>query len=269
MQPPWSSTGAVPYQEPRVSATVSELEHHLDELLEPDRFRDHCANGLQVEGGPTVDRIATAATASLAACHAAREAGAGALLVHHGIIWGGAARIHGVLRNRLAVLLASGCNLLAYHLPLDAHPSLGNNALALARLGARREGAFAEHGGTAIGYHGCFAEPIDLADLRQRCEQLFDHPALHCPGGPDRIERIGVVTGGGAGDLGAAAAAGCHALITGEASEPAWHEARELGCHLLACGHYATEDLAIHELGARLAETFQLAHVAIAGDNPI
>ncbi|MFW5750075.1 MAG: Nif3-like dinuclear metal center hexameric protein [Planctomycetota bacterium] len=252
-----------------MSVTVRELEHHLDELLEPGRFRDHCANGLQVEGDAEVERIATAATASLAACRAAREAGATALLVHHGVIWGGAGRITGVLRKRLSVLLGSGCNLLAYHLPLDAHPSLGNNALALARLGAQREEAFAEHGGTAIGYHGCFDAPITIDELIQRCERLFDHPVCHCPADPDRIARIGVVTGGGAGDLGAAAAAGCQALITGEPSEPAWHEARELGCHLLACGHYATENLAIHELGARLAETFQLGHLAITGDNPI
>jgi dinuclear metal center YbgI/SA1388 family protein len=245
------------------------LEHHLDELLEAAGFHDYADNGLQVEGRSHINTIATAASASLAACRAAVIAGADALLVHHGTIWSGLTSIRGMIRQRLACLLPADCNLFAYHLPLDAHPELGNNAVALRLLQIEATGRFADHRGRAIGAIGSPSQPIAIETLVQRCQGTFDHPVVHCPGGPDTIARLGVVTGGGDSYLAEAATAHLDALVTGEASERCWHEAAELGIHLLACGHHATECIAIHELGARLATTFQLTHIPVHEDNPL
>lgn len=239
---------------------------HLDGLLEPQRFRDYGPNGLQVEGAAEIHCLATAATASLAACQAAANAGAQALLVHHGLFWGGETRVVGPLAKRLRVLLGSDISLIAYHLPLDAHPEVGNNALALRRLGCSDEGVFGEKD---LGRKGRLAEPLPIAAVIARCGEAFSHPVLHCPGGPALVRTIGVVTGGGQGWLTSASAAGCDAFITGEASEQSWHEAAELGCHLLACGHHASENIAVHALGAGLATRFGLRHATIMGDNPL
>ena len=243
-----------------------DLIAHLDRLLEPGRFRDYGPNGLQVEGEDEIRCLATAATASLAACQAAVAAGAQALLVHHGLFWGGETRVVGPLAGRLRVLLGGGVSLIAYHLPLDAHPEVGNNAVALRRLGCADVGVF---GDKDLGRKGRLAEPLPIAAVIARCADAFIHPVLHCPGGPAVVQTVGVVTGGGQGWLTSASAAGCDVFITGEASEQSWHEAAELGCHLLACGHHATENHAVHELGAGLAARFGLRHVAIQGDNPI
>jgi dinuclear metal center YbgI/SA1388 family protein len=249
--------------------TRAALTADLDRLLESPRFRDYGPNGLQVEGRAEVRRLATAATASLAACRAAAAAGADALLVHHGLLWGRCEPITGPLRARLAVLLQADMSLLAYHLPLDAHAEHGNNAVALARLGAVPGGAFAEHKGMLIGRLGNLPVAEDPTAFSARLQTAFAHPVLHCPGASPRIQRIGVVTGGGQGHLLEAAAAGCDALVAGEASEQSWHEAAESGCHLFACGHHATEDLAVHALGALLAERHGLAHVPLHLPNPV
>jgi len=245
------------------------LTADLDRLLDAARFRDYGPNGLQVEGRLEIRRLATAATASLAACRAAAHAGADALLVHHGLLWGRCEPIAGPLRARLGVLLGADISLLAYHLPLDAHPDVGNNAVALARLGATAEGDFAEHRGTLIGRLGILPEPEDPVAFIHRLAAVFQHPVLHCPGASPVIRRIAVVTGGGQGHLLEAAAAGCDALITGEASEQSWHEAAETGCHLFACGHHATEDVAVHALGAQVAERHGLIHLPIHLPNPV
>jgi len=245
------------------------LTADLDRLLEAARFRDYGPNGLQVEGRPEIRRLATSATASLAACRAAALAGADALLVHHGLLWGRCEPITGPLRARLGVLLRAEMSLLAYHLPLDAHPELGNNAVALGRLGAVAEGAFAEHRGALIGRLGTLPATEDPLAFGRRLEVVFQHPVLHCPGSSSAIRRIGVVTGGGQGHLLEAAAAGCDALVTGEASEQSWHEAAESGCHLFACGHHATEDLAVHALGALVGERHGLIHLPLHLPNPV
>lgn len=244
----------------------ADLIAHLDRLLEPGRYRDYGPNGLQVEGADEIACLATAATASLAACQAAVAAGAQALLVHHGLFWGGETRVVGPLARRLGTLLGGGTSLIAYHLPLDAHPEVGNNAVALRLLGCADAGVFGEKD---LGRKGLLAEALPIAALVARCAEAFAHPVLHCPGGPATVRTIGVVTGGGQGWLTAASAAGCDAFVTGEASEQSWHEAAELGCHLLACGHHATENHAVHRLGGDLAGRFGLRHVPIPGDNPI
>lgn len=254
-----------------MSIAIDRLVHYLDGTLAAERFQDHGPNGLQVAGAATITSLATACTASLANCRAAVERDCGALLVHHGLFWGrGPITVTGILKPRLACLLRTDCNLLAYHLPLDGHPQLGNNAVGLRRLGLSLDHAtgFATSPGAAIGLW-TDTDPLEPIDLAERCRQAFDHPVIHCPGGPDQIRRIGMISGGGQSFLTEAAAIGLDALVTGETSEQTWHEARELGCHVFACGHHATECLAVHELGAALALRFDLQHHPLPEDNPL
>lgn len=246
-----------------------ELIRHLDALLDPRRIRDYGPNGLQVEGRAEIRSIATATSASLATCREAASQGADALLVHHGLFWGKESRITGILRQRLAHLLAADINLIAYHLPLDAHATLGNNVVLLHALGATVEAPFAEHHGLDIGWIGTLAQPMAADAFAAHLAGVFQHPVVHCPGDGRVMRRIGAVSGGGQSHLMDAARAGCDALVTGEVSEQNWHEAAESGCHLFACGHHATERLAIHHLGARLAQEFALRHQVIDLANPI
>jgi dinuclear metal center YbgI/SA1388 family protein len=248
---------------------LTDLVRHIDALLDPGTMRDYGPNGLQVEGRPEVRRLATACSASLAACRAAAERGCDALLVHHGVLWGERQRITGVLRGRLEVLLAAHCSLIAYHLPLDAHGELGNNAVLLELLGARRAAAFAEHHGTRIGWIGELEAPEPAAAFRARLERVFARPVLHCPGDGRAVRRIGAVSGGGGSHLQDAARAGCDCLVTGELGEPQWHEAAETGCHAFACGHHATEAVAVRRLGDRLARESGLEHLALEEGAPL
>jgi dinuclear metal center YbgI/SA1388 family protein len=245
------------------------LAQHLDHLFDVGRFRDYCHNGIQVGNSGRCQRIATATTASQLMIDQAVAAEADALLVHHGLIWGKLLQVTGIIRNRLAALLAADCALLAYHLPLDAHRTIGNNAVVLEALGVGEWLPFAEHQGQAIGWCADLYTPICVEGLRARCQKLFKHPVQLCPGIGDRIERVGVVTGGGQSHLLDAAAVGCQAFITGEASEQSWHEAMESGCHMLACGHHASEAIAVHRLGQQLAAEFGLEHIVLRQDNPI
>lgn len=246
------------------------LVNQLDELLLSARFRDYCPNGLQVEGAPDIHLLATACSASKAAIEAAVAAGAQALLVHHGILWNKAPLpVRGMLKGRLAPLLAADCSLIAYHLPLDAHPEHGNNAVLLQGLGYPQGQPFGDYMGQPIGLFADLPTAIDISTLSQRLAELVGHQVIHCPGNASSIRRIGVVTGGGQSLLIDAAAAGCDVLITGEASEQTWHEAQESGCHCLAAGHHATESMAVHRLGQQLAAQHGIQHLAIDLPNPI
>jgi len=245
----------------------ADLLTHLERLLEPSRFRDYAPNGLQVEGQTDITVLATAATASLATCRAAVAVGAQALLVHHGLFWGaGDTRIIGPLAQRLRTILAADLNLIGYHLPLDAHPQIGNNATALALLGCSNDGAF---GDKDLGRWGRLSEPLTPSAFAIRCSSVFAHAVVHCPGSAHIIRSVAVVTGAGQSFLSAAKLVGCDAFISGEASEQTWHEAAEYGIHAFACGHHATENIAIHRLGSQLATQFGLRHVPISGDNPL
>lgn len=214
-------------------------------------------------------RLASATTASLAVCERAREAGADALLVHHGIYWGSDPRLVGIRLPRVRALLAADCSLLAYHLPLDAHPEFGNARVLLDRLGARDGAGFGGYRGNFVGRSGSLSQPLDAEGLSALLEATLDHRAVHCPGGPEAIVRVAVVTGSGYQFLEEAAASGHHALITGEVSEQSWHEAAEYGIHCFACGHHATECTAVHRLAAHLAAEFGLEHVPIEERNPL
>lgn len=237
----------------------------LDALLQPERFKDYCPNGLQVEGQRQVRKIVSGVTASLALIEEAIAAEADTLLVHHGLFWRGQdGRVVGWMRQRLALLLAHNINLFAYHLPLDAHPELGNNAQLGQRLGIQPSQRF---GDQELGWMGT-AEFPSAAALAERVESVLGRSAVVVPGKPVALRRIAWCTGGAQSYFEAAIAAGADAFITGEISEPQAHLARETGVAYLACGHHATERYGVQALGAHVAAQFGLQHIFIDIDNP-
>ncbi len=243
-----------------------ELTSYLDEYLRAASFDDYCPNGLQVEGRWEIRRLACAVTASLHVVKAAIEQGADALLVHHGYFWKGeAAPVTGIKRRRLAALLGADLNLIAYHLPLDAHPEVGNNAVWGARMGWTLEGRF---GDMALGCLGTPGEADTGERLRERLQSVLERSPLWIPG--DRpIRRVAWCSGGAPGWFPAAIEAGADAYVTGEASEACYHLARESGVHFFAAGHHATERFGVQALGRRLAEEFALEWVFIDEPNPV
>lgn len=243
------------------------LEGHLAGLLGVDRFKDYGPNGLQVEGRATVRRLVSGVTASLAFIEAAIADGADALLVHHGLFWRGQdGRVTGWMRQRLGRLLAADVSLYAYHLPLDAHAELGNNAQLGARLGLRADARFGEQ---ELGFIGAApAGTADAAALAVRAAAALGRTPVLLPGDGRPLHRVAWCTGGAQGHFEAAIAAGADAFITGELSEPQAHIARETGVAFLACGHHATERYGVQALGEHLARQFGIAHRFIEIDNP-
>ncbi len=248
-------------------AQRGEIESHLAALLAVDRFKDYGPNGLQVEGRAEVRSLVSGVTASLALIEAAVAAQADAILVHHGLFWRGQdGRVTGWMRQRLAPLLAHGINLYAYHLPLDAHAELGNNAQLGQRLGLAASGRFGEQ---ELGFIGpAAAGAADAAALAALTEQALGRAPLLLPGDGRPLRRVAWCTGGAQGYFEAAIAAGADAFLTGEISEPQAHIARETGVAFLACGHHATERYGALAVGEHLAATFGLAHRFIDIDNP-
>ena len=244
-----------------------ELENYLNQYLEVARFRDYCPNGLQVEGRAEIQSIVTGVTASLELLNAARARGADAVFVHHGYFWRGEEpRVTGTRRARLALLLAHEINLFAYHLPLDAHAGVGNNA-ALARvLGLPVAGRFCEQD---VAMHGAFEAPLALAALTQRVHERLGRAPLVI-GRTDRmVRRIAWCTGAAQGYLEDAVRLGVDAYISGEISEQTVHLARESDVAFIAAGHHATERYGIRALGEHLAAQFGLAHTFIDLENPV
>lgn len=239
-----------------------------DGLLQPERFKDYCPNGLQVEGRPQVQSIASGVTASLALIQAAIEAGADTLLVHHGLFWRNqTGTVTGWLKSRLALLLQHDINLLAYHLPLDAHPALGNNAQLATHLGFRVDGRFGEQGLGFVGQPQVSCESGQaLAQLLQ--SRLGKLPVSVVPDAKRPVRRIAWCTGGAQNLFEEAIAQGVDAFITGEISEPQAHLAHETGVSFFACGHHATERYGAPALGAHVAEQLGVKHVFIDIDNP-
>ena len=237
-------------------------------LLQPERFKDYCPNGLQVEGRLQVQSVASGVTASLAFIQSAIDAGADTLLVHHGLFWRNqSGAVTGWLKQRLALLLQHDINLLAYHLPLDAHPALGNNAQLAAHLGFQVDSTFGEQG---IGFVG--RPHIDLENgqaLSQLLQsRLGKQPVAVVPDAKRPVRRIAWCTGGAQHLFEEAMAHGIDAFITGEISEPQAHLAHETGVSFFACGHHATERYGAPALGSHLAEQLGIQHVFIDIDNP-
>ncbi|OSZ74345.1 Nif3-like dinuclear metal center hexameric protein [Hydrogenophaga sp. IBVHS1] len=252
---------------PTVSRT--DLTHALDQLLQPASFKDYGPNGLQVEGREAVGTLVSGVTASRALIEAAIEQGADAILVHHGLFWRGQdGRVTGWMKQRLSLLLAHEVNLFAYHLPLDAHPELGNNAQLALRLGVDIfPDARGRFGDQSLGFLG--------EREASSASQLADHVAkqlgraVTLVAEPDRpIRRVALCTGGAQGYFESAIAAGADVFITGEISEPQAHYARESGVAYIACGHHASERYGAPAVGAHVAAQLGLSHVFIDIDNP-
>jgi dinuclear metal center YbgI/SA1388 family protein len=246
---------------------LDELDHYTRQLLDTSRFRDYCPNGLQVEGRAEVCKIVTGVTASLALLQSAVEEGADAVLVHHGYFWKGEeAPIVGVKYRRIKLLLDHGISLFAFHLPLDAHPELGNNAQLGRRLGFEVETWLGEQDLMAVGR---LVTPVSLADLELRVARALGRPPLVVGDGNKPIRRIAWCSGGAQGYFETAARQDIDAYLTGEASEQNVHFARESGIAFISAGHHATERYGIQALGEHLAAQFGLAHRFIDIPNPV
>ncbi len=254
-------------------ASRAELLSAFDQLLEPARFKDFGPNGLQVEGKGEVRKIVSGVTASLALIEAAVASGADAIFVHHGLFWRGQdGRVTGWMKQRLALLLAHDINLFAYHLPLDAHPVLGNNAQLALQLGLRaydgEAGRFGEQG------LGCLGGKLDggsyssAQSLAESLEKVLKRPVVSVDGLNAAIKNIAWCSGGAQGYFEEAIAAGADAFITGEISEPQAHYAREMGVAYIACGHHASERYGAPAVAAHVAAQWGLAHEFIDIDNP-
>jgi dinuclear metal center YbgI/SA1388 family protein len=252
-------------------AKRDEILGYCDDILECASFEDYGPNGLQVPGREEVTSVATGVSANLETLERGVEGGADLLITHHGLLWGDEVTPISVpMAARLRALLCSEVSLAAYHLPLDAHPEIGNNALLRDALGLEADDRpFGQAKGSAVGLIGRASEPLDIAELRQRLADAVGREPLVFDSGPDRISSVGIVTGAGGFALHEAGPLGLDALVTGEPSEPVMGEAREYGVHFLAGGHYATETLGIRRLGELIADRFSVEHRFIDVPNPI
>jgi dinuclear metal center YbgI/SA1388 family protein len=256
-----------------VPTPVADIIAELDAVLQPQRYHDYCPNGLQVPGPAEISTIATGVSASAELFELAATERAGLLLVHHGLFWGPGppGPIDAQLKRRLELLFDANIALAAYHLPLDAHPRLGNNALIARALGAERlDTPFALHHGEPI---GCLArlpgDGLPAEELIARVRALTEREPLVFDAGPSHVRTLAIVSGAGADYLTAAASAGADALLTGEPAERVMTQARELGLHFIAAGHYATETFGVRALGEHLAERFDLRHAFLDVPNPV
>jgi dinuclear metal center YbgI/SA1388 family protein len=238
----------------------------LDALLEPGAFSDYGPNGLQVPGAPEVTRVVTGVSATRALIERAVALEAQLVLVHHGLFWSfhppGISRI---VAERLRPLFKHDIGLAAYHLPLDAHPAVGNNALLAERLGCERHVPFA-----GVGRLGTFpGDGVPAAELFARVADVCSRTPLVFDGGPDNVRTIGLVSGSAAKSLPEAIALGCDAFLTGEPAEHVMADSQEAGVHFIAAGHYATETFGVKALGEELAERFGVRHVYVDVPNPV
>lgn len=245
--------------------------NHLDQLLEPAQFSDFAPNGLQVPGPAEVRTVVTGVSASAQLFERAAGHGADLILVHHGLFWDGAPlALTPAGKRRLQLLFEHDMALAAYHLPLDGHPQVGNNALLAEGLGCIEREPFAFHKGSAIGVRARFeGDGIAPQELVERVRALTDRVPLAFLDGPPLVRTIGIVSGGGADYLGDAVVAGLDAFLTGEPAERVMTQAREEGIHFIAAGHYATETFGVRRLGELLVERFAIEHVFVDVPNPI
>src|SRR5215218_2471431 len=251
-------------------AQLSDIIAYLDELLEAPDFPDYGPNGLQVPGAEDVTMLATGVSAHRELFERAAEAGAQLVIAHHGLFWDFHPRsLSPAMKQRLRVLFERDIALAAYHLPLDAHPEVGNNALICAALGLERAEPFGEHRGQAVGFVGRSAEGIAFGELRRRCAEAFGQDPFVWDAGPDTVHTMGIVSGAAASSFGEAIAKGLDAFLTGEPAEHVMADARESGTHFIAAGHYATETFGVRRLGELLAERFGLEHRFVEAPNPI
>jgi dinuclear metal center YbgI/SA1388 family protein len=250
---------------------TSEIVAELDRLLEPARFDDYAINGLQVPGADSVSTVATGVSAHAELFELAATERTDLLLVHHGLFWGTQLfAIDVPLKRRLQLLFDAGIALAAYHLPLDAHPDLGNNAALARALGAIELAPFALHRGERIGIVGTLpGEGVPAHELFERVRESTAREPLVFDAGPERVRTVAVVSGAGADYVGEAVAAGADAFITGEPAERVMADARERHVHFIAAGHYATETFGVRNLGELVAQRFGVRHVFLDVPNPV
>jgi dinuclear metal center YbgI/SA1388 family protein len=246
--------------------TRDEIVAWADEYLDLGSYPDYGPMGLQVAGAEEVRKIVCGVSASRELFERAGEAEAQMVLVHHGLFWERDTRVIGpVMRERLRALFDTDLSLVAYHLALDAHPEVGNNALLCEELGVERERRFAD----GWGFGGRLREPVPVSTLAERVQERLGRMPLVFSYGPELVERVAVCSGGAARYLAQAAAEGYDCFVTGEADEPTKHAAKEARVHFVAGGHYATETLGVRALSARLAERFELAWDFVDLPNPV
>ena len=239
------------------------LVTYLDDYLGCRGTADYSVNGLQVEGSDDVTQLAFAVDACQETIERALAAGAQMLIVHHGLFWGKVVRIVGPHRRRVQALLNGRCSLYAAHLPLDRHPEVGNNAQLARQLGLTVTGGLGEAFGLPVGVVAAAPPHLTCAALVARLTASLGGAPLVLPGGPALVARVGIISGGAAGDIAAAAAAGCDTYITGETSHSAYHNAAEYGINVIYAGHYATETVGLKALAAHLTAQLNLPSIFI------
>ncbi len=246
---------------------LKQLCEFCDEYLNVGEFRDYCPNGLQVEANPRVENIVCGVTASQALIEAAIEQGADTLIVHHGYFWKGEAQpVTGIKGRRIGSLIKNDINLLAFHLPLDVHPEVGNNVQLARVLKWDITDSFGEQG---LVFEGMLPQAQTLAEVSQHIETSLATRALAIDGGDHSITRIAWCTGAAQGFIEAAAERGVDAFVSGEVSEPTVHMAREMGIHYIAAGHHATERYGVQALARVISDRFGIKQQFIDIPNPV
>ncbi len=244
------------------------LESYLNNYLNTATIKDYCPNGLQVEGKNEIHQVATAVSASLSTIQLAAEMGVDALITHHSLFWEkDPYPIIRAKKEKIELLLQAGISLFAYHLPLDAHPEVGNNWHAARQLGWQNLQPFGEYYGTFIGVRGTF-RPQPIEQLITAVETYYGHPATTALGGKKEISSAALISGGAYKEIPAAALAGVDCFITGNFDEPAWNLAHEEKIHFLALGHTATEKIGPKALATHLQKQFSIQAFFIDSSNP-
>jgi dinuclear metal center YbgI/SA1388 family protein len=252
------------------TTSLTDLVTYLDGYLEVEVGKDSCPNGLQVEGRPEVRKLAAGVSACEELFVRAREQAADGVIVHHGLFWQGQSGVlTGVQYRRVAELIRGEMSLLAYHLPLDRHPVVGNNAVAARAFGLGDIEPFGDYEGQLIGFCGTFAEPVPTADFLERCKRIYGQEPLAFTNGPDPVSTVAIVSGAAAALLYEAVDRRIDLFLTGEPREWVMNVARETGTHFVAAGHYATERLGIQALGDHLQDHFGIEVDFIDIPNPV
>lgn len=252
-----------------MAVALSTLVEEADRYLNSARIQDYCPNGLQVEGRPQVMRIVSGVTASQALLDAAVEAQADLVLVHHGYFWKGENPcVVGMKQRRLKTLLRHDMSLLAYHLPLDVHPEVGNNVQLARQLDITVEGPLNPQDSKVVGLVGSLAEPVTARDFARRIQEVLGREPLLIEGNR-MVQRVGWCSGGGQGYIDQAVLEGVDLYFSGEASEQTVHSAQENGISFIAAGHHATERYGVQALGDYLARRFAVEHIFIDCPNPV
>jgi dinuclear metal center YbgI/SA1388 family protein len=249
---------------------LQDLVNYCDQLLTVDQFQDYCPNGLQVQGKSQIQKLVSGVTANQALIDEAIAQQADAVLVHHGFFWKGEDPcVIGMKRNRLRALLTADISMIAYHLPLDAHQSLGNNVQLGRLLGFSVRGGFGDGRGPDIALHGELRAATSAQQLSEHIEQQLHRAPLHIKGGREPINKVAWCTGAAQSYIEQAVALGADAFISGEISEQTVHVAREMGIHYYSAGHHATERYGVQALGDHLADHFAVEHRFIDIENPV